>query len=301
MPGPTRSGATGAAHPSRATRSIATSRPRPPLAAMASSASARLAAPSAPRNGGAPAPFGSVLVMPPAFSADPAGAGFPALRAAVAARYAPFGRTVRAYVAAKLGGDPVHRALLAIAGAGAPGLGAPGLGTVVDLGCGRGQLGVALLLTGRARTVLGIDLPGRRLDQAARVGEGIGLRVTARDLARDPLVPPADTVLLIDVLYQLPTAAQRALLAAAAAAARERVLIRTLDPGGGWRAVLTIGLERLVRRVSPHSGAVVNPPPLSELVAVLEAAGFAVVVAPCRQGTPFANVLLSARRCARPA
>ncbi|MGH7042962.1 MAG: hypothetical protein ACREFY_12635, partial [Acetobacteraceae bacterium] len=96
--------------------------------------------------------------------------------------------------------------------------------------------------------------------------------------------------------YQLPTVAQHALLAQAARAARALVLVRTLDPARGPRSVLTLGLERAIRRLSPHSGAVVNPRPVAELAGVLEAAGFAVSLAPCWQGTPFANVLLTARR-----
>jgi 2-polyprenyl-3-methyl-5-hydroxy-6-metoxy-1,4-benzoquinol methylase len=174
------------------------------------------------------------------------------------------------------------------------------LGEVVDLGCGRGQLGVALLLAGRARAVRGIDLPGRRLDQAAVAGAALGLSTTACDLAARPIVPAADTVLLIDVLYQMQTRSQLALLAAAAAAARGRVLVRTLDPARGLRSVLTVVLEHAWRRVSAQAGAMVNPRPLSELAGVLEAAGFAVSAAPCWRGTPFANVLLTAHRTGVP-
>ena len=211
----------------------------------------------------------------------------------MAARYASCGRIARGYVAGKLRRDPVHRAVLALAAREA-------FGTVVDLGCGRGQLGVALLLAGRAEAVLGIDLPGPRLAQAAEAGAALGLRTEARNLAEDPAVPPADTVLIVDVLYQLPTAAQHALLVAAARAARVRVLVRTLDPARGLRASLTLGLERSLRRLSPHSGATVNPCPVAALAGVLEAEGFAVSLAPCWQGTPFANVLLSARRRTSP-
>ncbi|HVB68967.1 MAG TPA: class I SAM-dependent methyltransferase [Acetobacteraceae bacterium] len=221
------------------------------------------------------------------------GAGFPLLAAAVAARYAPCGRAARGYVAGKLRYDPVHRAVLTLAGGAA-------FGAVVDLGCGRGQLGVALLLAGRASSVLGIDLPGMRLGQAARAGGALGLSTMACDLAGISAAPAADTVLLIDVLYQLPTASQLALLAAAAQAARALVLVRTLDPARGLRSRLTVGLEHAWRRVSAHAGAMVNPRPLAELTGVLEAAGFAVTVAPCWQGTPFANVLLTARRTHAP-
>lgn len=214
---------------------------------------------------------------------------FSALVAAVAARYAGSGRLVAGYVAGKLRRDPVTRAVLAEAASG-------GLGEVVDLGCGRGQLGVALLLAGAARSVRGLELAPRALAQAAQAAAGLAFRAEARDLARDASVPAADTVLVVDVLYQLPDAAQAELLAAAARAARRLVVIRMLDPDRGARSALTVGLERLGRRLSPHSGAMVNPRPVAEAVSAFQAAGFAVAVRPCWAGTPFANVLLIARR-----
>lgn len=217
----------------------------------------------------------------------------PALVARVAARYAAEGRFARGFVAGKLRRDPASAAILHAAGA-------EGFGSVVDLGCGRGQLAVALLLAGAASAVTGIEAAPTQAAQAARAGAGLPLRVIRRDLAADPSVPAADTVLIVDVLYQLPTPAQLALLRAAAAAARHRVLIRALDPGAGARAALTLGWERLSRRLSPHAGAVVNPRPPAEAAAILRDAGFAVTLAPCHAGTPFANVLITASRPAAP-
>ncbi len=218
---------------------------------------------------------------------------FSALVAAATARYAGCGRLVAGYVAGKLRRDPVTRAVLAEAASG-------GLGEVVDLGCGRGQLGIALLLAGAARSVRGLEVAPRALAQAAQAAAGLAFRAEARDLVRDASVPAADTVLVVDVLYQLPDAAQAAVLAAAARAARRRVLIRMLDPDRGARSALTVGLEQLGRRLSPHSGAMVNPRPVAEAASALRAAGFAVAVTPCWAGTPFANVLLIARRSPPP-
>ena len=214
------------------------------------------------------------------------------LIARVAARYAAEGRFVQGFVAGKLRRDPASRAILGVA-ARTP------FGAVIDVGCGRGQLGVALLLAGGATSVLGIETAPVQAAQAARAGAGLGLSVVQRNLAADlslpGALPGADTVLIVDVLYQLPTAAQLALVRAAAAA-RRCVLIRTLDPGAGARAWLTILWERLSRRLSPHAGAMVNPRPPAEAAAILRAAGFAVTIATCRDGTPFANVLITARR-----
>lgn len=223
-----------------------------------------------------------VISLQPSTSPDTA-----ALFTRVTARYRGCGRAAYHYVASKLRWDPVHSAVLALPGE---------FGTVLDVGCGRGQLGIALLEAGRARAVLGLDCHARHLGQANLAGSGLAFQAVTQDLAVTQNLPEADSVLLVDVLYQLDSAAQRALLQHAAQAARRHVIVRTLDPARGARSALTLTLERALRRVSPNSGATVEPPPVTSLVALLEAAGYSVVVTPCWRGTPFANVLLAASR-----
>ncbi len=213
--------------------------------------------------------------------------GSPVLFAEVARRYGSSGRMARHYVASKLRRDPVHEAVLQAG---------PDLGSVADVGCGRGQLSILLLLAGRARRVLGIDRHRLHLQQALRAAIGLAFIPRLIDLNDAPEMEACDTALLVDVLYQLSPAAQRALLTRAASAARRRVLIRTLDPDLGWRSRLTVLAERAARPLSPHSGARVAPIPVAELAGILEPEGFAVAITPCWEGTPFANVLLSARR-----
>ena len=98
------------------------------------------------------------------------------------------------------------------------------------------------------------------------------------------------------MLYTLDTPAQDALLHDMAQAARSHIVIRTLDPALGLRSRFAIGAERLGRRVWPNAGAHVNARPVPAVAAALERHGFAITVAPCWQGTPFANVLLVAQR-----
>lgn len=210
-----------------------------------------------------------------------------------ARRYRDGDRFSRYYVASKLRRDPVHLAILRRA-ADAP------FGQVLDLGCGRGQLAVALLEAGLAVAVLGFDSAPASLAAARRAGAGLPFAVEARDLSEPAPLPPADTVLLIDVLYLLDPAAGARLLTAAAAAARQRILIRTLDPGRGLRSRFAILLERLGRPIWPHSGATVAPPTVAALTARLETLGFRTAVEPCWEGTPFANVLVVADRVAPP-
>lgn len=215
--------------------------------------------------------------------------GRAALLLRVAARYRGCGRFAAHYVAGKLRHDPLTDALLALGTD-------EGLGEVADLGCGRGQFAALLLEAGLARRVVGLDASARLLAQARRALHGLCFEGRLQDLAADPAVPPADTVLLLDVLYQLPTAAQARLLDAAARSARRQVVIRSADPAEGGRAWLTRMLERAGRRAWPHSGTVVNARPIGWIADRLGGAGWSVRIAPCWAGTPFSNVLLTAQR-----
>jgi len=214
---------------------------------------------------------------------------FASVFARVARRYRCCGRGTYGYVKGKLRYDPVHQSVLALAEE-------EPFGNVLDLGCGRGQLGVALLEAGLASSVVGIDLQIRHLAQARHAASDLPYFVVAQDLKLPFAAMQAMTVLLIDVLYQLADDAQHAVLVAACGAAHERIVIRTLDPDRGVRSRLTMGAERLMRRISPHAGALINPWKVARLQELLTERGFAVSVAPCWGRTPFANVLLIGRR-----
>ncbi|MBR0665389.1 class I SAM-dependent methyltransferase [Roseomonas hellenica] len=210
------------------------------------------------------------------------------LIAATAARYAGAGRFAQGFVSGKLRRDPATAAILA--------LGADGFGHLLDLGCGRGQLALALLLAGHATDVTGLDRAGSKIADAARAAEGLAARFEAADLATAPL-PDCDTAMLIDVLYQMPGGLQRDLLTRVARVARRRVLIRAFDPDRGWRSAVGFAMEgagRLLR--GEIRRAAIAPLPLPALAAPLQAAGFAVRITPCWQGTPLPNVLLVAER-----
>jgi SAM-dependent methyltransferase len=215
--------------------------------------------------------------------------GLAALRARVAARYAGASRFAQGFVAGKLKRDPATEAVLALAAA------SP-FGAVADLGCGRGQLSLALLVAGLAERVEGLDRDAGKIADAARAAAGLPARYAAADLTA-AVVPDCDTVLLIDVLLQMPETAQRALLARVAAAARRRVLVRAFDPDCGWRAGLGVAMERLGRAVR-RDGAEIAPMPLPALRGIFDNAGFRTAVRPCWDGTPLPNVLLVAERAA---
>ncbi|MDB5372094.1 MAG: hypothetical protein JWP04_736 [Belnapia sp.] len=217
-----------------------------------------------------------------------------ALTGQVAARYGEASRFGRNFVRGKLLTDPATSAILRLATR----LG--GLGTVTDLGCGRGQVGLALLLAGLAERVAGIDLDAGKIAEArgaaeARsAGAGLPAHFTVGDLAR-VAVPEADTVLIFDVLLQLPEAAQQGLLGRMAAAARQRIVIRAFDPDCGWRAGVGVAMERLGCRIR-GDGSDFRPLPLAAITGPLRAAGFHTEVAPCWGWTPLPNVMLVAER-----
>jgi SAM-dependent methyltransferase len=217
------------------------------------------------------------------------GAQLAALAAAVSARYAGASRFARGFVAGKLRHDPATPALLRLA-ARSP------FGEVVDLGCGRGQLGLALLAAGLATRLAGLDRDGAKLAEARAAAAGLPARFAEADLAAPGLdLPACDTLLMVDVLYQLPEPAQLPLLLAAARAARRRVLVRAFDPDRGWRSAAGFAAEVLGRALRGGRNAI-RPLPLAAVAAPLEAAGFAVSVSPCWGNTPLPNVLIVAER-----
>lgn len=206
-----------------------------------------------------------------------------------AARYRTGRRFARHYVAAKLRTDPIHRALLERADA-------MPFGEVVDAGCGKAQIALALLEAGAASRVHGLDWSAASLGDATAAASGLAFTAEPRDLAAEPALPPCDTVLLIDVLYTLGRPAAFRLLEAAMVAARRHVVLRALDAEAGWRGRFAVALEHLGRRIWPHAGAHVAPLRVGELRAALQAGGFDTEAAPCWGRTPFANVLVVGTR-----
>lgn len=202
-------------------------------------------------------------------------------------RYRACGRFTQGYVHWKLRLDPILPAVLDLARR-------EDFGRVVDLACGRGQLGLALLEAGAARTLTGLDWDERLLADAGQAA-GADAAFRRADL-RTADVPAGDTVLLIDILYLMPRELQLDLLRRAATAARERLVVRVFDPARGWRSAVGwlseagIWLAGLYRRTGRQ------PLPLATLTGVLDEAGFTCTVEPCWGVMPLPNVLLVGRR-----
>jgi uncharacterized protein (DUF2062 family)/SAM-dependent methyltransferase len=208
----------------------------------------------------------------------------------VAGRYARGRKAAYHYVRGKLAADPVAGRVFALGK----------LGHVVDVGCGRGQLAVLLLEGGRAARATGFDWDARKVGDAREAAQGLAATFESGDM-RAMVVPPCDAALFVDVLHYLTDDEQDALLARAADAAAERVIVRELDPDRGWRSAVTRVQEAITTSLGYNRGARVNVRRIEKLVAPLRARGYAVRIEPCWGGTPFSNVLIVAERArARP-
>ena len=220
---------------------------------------------------------------PASIEAPPADVAFEAAVQRTRARYARVKPAHRYYVAGKLAFDPVFKLLSELTD----------LGRVLDLGCGRGQLSLLLLELGRAKYVTGLDADVDKIEAARIAGPEADFRVA--DVARGEL-PPADTILLIDVLHYLPLAEQDALLLAATRALEPggRILVRELDGDPSARSAVTRAFEWIGRKIRLNRGRATAYRPARAVTELLERQGLACRAQGASERTPFANVLIIA-------
>lgn len=206
----------------------------------------------------------------------------------VAWRYEKTG--TRFYVIGKLSSDPICGQVVTLAHA----LGS--LGEVVDVGCGRGQMGLLLVTEGWATSANGYDWDEEKVREAnAAAGGDERLRYWVGDTREEP-IPSCDTVLMLDVLHYLTHDEQSALVLRAAKAARRAIVIRELDPDRGWRSAMTRLQERVTTGLRYNVGARVLVRRIEPVVACLEGEGFSVSVEPSWGSTPFSNVAIIAKK-----
>lgn len=254
----------------------------------------------------------------PASVGDPA-AFWTALREAASLRYRPAGLYAWRFARGKLGMDPVFRHLLE------NGL-LPSGAHVLDIGCGQGLL--ASLLRAASETgarlgwpsawapaptgcrVTGIELVPRDVDRARAAlhagGRSSAVSPAADDPSADHVIcgdlrevpyPNCDVVVILDVLHYIPVADQDAVLRRvhAALVPGGRLLLRVGDEDQRFGFRFSQWVDRAVARwrgLAPRTFG----RRLSDWTQVLASTGFEVEARPMSQGTPFANVLLVARR-----
>jgi SAM-dependent methyltransferase len=231
----------------------------------------------------------------------------PAFRALLEAASEPYWRASRfAYKFAhgKLRTDPVYRAILEF-----------GLlqrhKRILDLGCGQALLSAWLAAAARChergawprdwpdpargQTVRGIELMPHEVVRAQRA-LGSGCDVIQGDI-RGTDFGTADAVVILDVLHYLDAPAQRDVLQRVRAALPlgGLLLLRVGDPNGGLRFRFTAFTDMLAMFFRGHGLVTTHCRNIEEWRALLRDCSFESHAVPMSRGTPFANVLLTAR------
>ena len=227
-----------------------------------------------------------------------------ALVDAASAPYARAGRFAWHFARGKLTWDPVFGHLVA------RGLIAP-RARGLDIGCGQGLL-ASLLQAASAEAargrwpddwaeapagtrVTGIELMPR---DVARARDALGDRAefVCADMRSTPF-PPADTVVILDVLHYISVAEQDEVLVRVRGALGDggRLLLRVGDAASRSRFSISQWVDRIVTAVRGHRERPRFGRSLAEWQARLAALGFEVSSTPMHRGTPFANVLLVGR------
>lgn len=204
----------------------------------------------------------------------------------VTARYEGAPRAHRHYVTFKLRLDPLGAQL-------EKALAERVLGRVVDLGCGRGQFGLLLSELARVDSLVGVDLDASKVEVARAAARGQDATFHAGPVEGFE-VPPADTILLLDVLHYLPPEARRSVLERArqSLAPGGRLLVRETNTDG-LGARLARLLERVGARLGVNRAEQLSFSPIEEAEAELGRLGLRLESREARGALD--NVLLVAR------
>lgn len=182
---------------------------------------------------------------------------------------------------------------------------------ILDLGCGQGLLAAVLIAARRqyeagvwpmgwpappsTTQLYGIELQERPASWA-RIALAGGASVQTGDLCH-AVLPDADAVFILDVMHYLEPEAQQRVLAQVAHALRAdgTLFLRVADIAAGLRFIFTRVADRFLAMTWGERDPLHHHRPLADWTAMLHRFGFTVEAEPMSEGTPFANVLLTAR------
>jgi len=201
-------------------------------------------------------------------------------------------RLQRLYVRAKLAGDPVYAAAIAIV--------ADSALPMLDIGCGIGLLGQCLNARGHTQPYLGLDHDKRKIDTGRRAAQQAGLDAVMHLQHVDAAELPAmqGNVAVLDVLHYLSADRQIALLQAASLrlAPQGCLIIRNVLREPNWRYLATRVEEFFLHASGWLPDRAQHYPSADELLVPLEDAGLEVSIKPLRGRSPYNSYLIVARR-----
>jgi len=178
--------------------------------------------------------------------------------------------------------------------------------TIIDVGCGQGLM-LALLAEARqdARagrrgatssrrifgTMIGVETRPRVAAYAREALQGEAEILTGD--ARSTVLPPADVVLLFDVLHLMREDEQETLLASLVATLRENgiLIVREADASAGWRFAVVRAGNWIKAFAVGQWRQLFHFRSAAEWTACFERLGLAAEVRKMGHGTPFGNVL----------
>jgi 2-polyprenyl-3-methyl-5-hydroxy-6-metoxy-1,4-benzoquinol methylase len=158
----------------------------------------------------------------------------------------------------------------------------PRAGRVLEVGCGHGLVSVHLALTSPARRVTGSDIDGRKIDFARVAVEAVPEGSRPSFVHRpDGSLPdgPWDAIVVVDVLYLLPAAAETDLLDACVAqlAPGGVLVLKETDVVPRWKHRLATLQEHVATRILRiTAGSTVSFTPIDVLAGSLRERGLEV-------------------------
>lgn len=222
-------------------------------------------------------------------------ASYTRLSGQASALFRSAGRFAWKFARGKLRGDPVFRHLLEAALI-------PGDARILDLGCGQGLLAALLIATPATRNAAyrGIELMATDVARAHQA-LGAGCGVELGDI-RHAEFGAADAVVILDVLHYMTHAEQDAILRRVrqALVGGGVLLLRVGDAAAGLPFRISNWVDWTVALARGHGATRFHCRSVAQWRTALEALGFTVQAEPMSRGTPFANVLLTARIAKRP-
>ena len=176
-------------------------------------------------------------------------------------------------------------------------------GRVLEVGCGHGLFALLAAVSSPARSVVGVDVDERKVPHARAAAARARAGGADCDIAVAPPgdlpAGPWDAIVMVDVLYLLDAASQRALVADCARllAPGGTLALKEMDVVPRWKFRWNVAQETLAVRVLGITvGSRLTFPAPAQIGGRMAAAGLEVTHLPLHKGYPHPHHLILGRR-----